>query len=537
MNGYKKFQLKSNSTESAITIALVFMLIHGFMFGFGWANDTSLLSGDRSASRDTTISYVFNIEKIGVETGVEIDNVKPDQSNSHVSDSTTQLDKRTLASGKNNTQASGSSSHIGTLILASSHNNIQKLDSIAYIDNRVLNADLNDSLALESAPGNSDRISDRILRSGHAGDYLIQGTILALGNRHLLVGLQLALSLLATLCFFALLKHSGFSVPTATLSTLFYLLLPGSLLPAHQLSSEALFIPSIIIACYLLVISSEKKGIDTAFVAGLLALSMAIFVRPQMILFPFLLLVIYYCFSLKKISTIVVTVIPISLLFTALWMAVVVTNDSHFSLGGENHSVYRSFHDTAEQMAMSGDFEFDSNAYQSRKMPAGDFAEIVADNSPSYIRQRTTSMINFFVNTGAYSLAVRHLDYFEKNKDDHYWQHLRARSGIHESILEILEGGPAFTILIIGSTLVWCLVLLSAVVGLSAFIADKNIKRFAKVLLLTLAAYQVTIVMLFSVGARWQHRSLIDFIIVILAIYGLKSLRHYLNARKLSTVY
>jgi len=218
-------------------------------------------------------------------------------------------------------------------------------------------------------------------------------------------------------------------------------------------------------------------------------------------------------------------------------MIFVVSNDRHFSLGGENHSIGRSFHDTAEQMAMSGDFEFDSNVYKSRKMPIGDFANIVADHSSSYIRQRTKSMINFVVNSGAYSLAVRHLNYFDNKRDGHYWQHLRARSGIHESIKEILRSGPAFAVLVIGTTLAWCLVVLFAVAGLPAFINDKNIKYFAKALLLTLAVYQVAIVILFSVGARWQHRSLIDFIIVILAVYGLKSLQQYLNSRKLSAVY
>jgi len=378
-------------------------------------------------------------------------------------------------------------------------------------------------------------IGGRILSSGHAGDYLIQGAILALSNRHVLVVLQLVLGLLSTLCFFALVKHSGFSVSTATVSTLFYLVLPGSLLPAHQLSTEALCIPSIIIACYLLVISSDHKGITMPFVAGLLALSLAIFVRPQLILFPFLLFIICFYFSGKKFSTLFLTVIPLSLLFSVVWMGVVVSNNGHFSLGGDDRSIGRSFHDTAEQMAISGDFEFDRNAYKSRTMPFDDFAEIVTDHTFSYLRQRTLSMINFAVNTGAYSLAVRHLEFFDEHKDMYYWQHLRARSGIYESLVEILKRGPGFGALIVGSTLAWCLVLVCAVVGLSAYIRDKNTTYFLKALLLSFAAYQVGIVLLFSVGARWQHRSLVDFIIVILAIYGLKALQQRVVAKKLNS--
>jgi len=213
MNQFEHSQLKSILTGSTITIIVVFLLVHGALFGFGLTNDNSLLSGDRSTARNATIAYVFDVEKIG--------DYKLALNNKHTS------------------------------------------DSIPHFGGRVLN-------------------------SGHAGDYLIQGSILALTNRHMLVLLQLALALISILCFFSLLKHSGFSVSTATVFTLFYLLLPGSLLPAHQLGSEALCIPCIIIACYLLVISSEHDGIDIAFIVGLLTLSVAIFVRPQLVLFPFL---------------------------------------------------------------------------------------------------------------------------------------------------------------------------------------------------------------------------------------------------------
>jgi len=462
----ERSQSKSRSVGSVIVISLIYLFVHGLLFGFDLVNGSSLLSGDRSTSRNATIAYVFDVEKIGG-------------------------------------------------------------DSAAIATNHATDAALS--------------FKDRVLGSGHAGDYFIQGVVLVFSNQYVLVLLQVVLGLISTLCFFALLRHFGFSVSTATVTTLFYLLLPGSLLPAHQLSTEAFCIPSLIIACYLLVISSEKKGISISFVAGLLALSLAIFIRPQLILFPFALFVVYFCFSVKKFSTVSMTVIPLSLFFSLIWMGVVVLNNGQFSLGGNDRSIGRSFHDTAEQMAMAGEFEFDDSAYKSRVMPFVDFVEIVADHTPSYLRQRMLSMINFSVNSGAYSLAVRHLEFFDEHKDMYYWQHLRARSGIYESFIQILKQGPGFSTVIIGSTLAWCLIMVFAFIGLKAFIKNTKTKNFAKALLLSLAAYQVGIVLLFSVGARWQHRSLVDFIIVILAVYGLKVLQQYLGlnkvkAKKLSAV-
>jgi len=391
---------------------------------------------------------------------------------------------------------------------------------------------LGNSTATTQTPASMPKIGDRILNSGHAGDYLIQGVIIKLSNSHVLVIFQMLLALASTLCLFSLLRIFNFSEKYATGATLFYLLLPGSLLPAHQLCSEALFIPCAIIGCYLLIVASNKKGIDLALVAGLLLLSVTIFVRPQLILFPFVLAAIYLFFSEKKLSTIMKTVMPLSLLFSMVWVGFVISDNGRVTFGGEDRSIGMTFHNTAEQMAMSGDFEFDANAYQTKSMLLSDFARIVIENPYSYLRQRAISMVNFVVNPGAYSLVVRHLKYINKNDDRYYWQHLRARAGIYESFIEILKRGPLFTLLIFSTMLIWCMVLVAAVVGLLPFIKDKTVGWFAKSLLLSLAVYQIGTVMLLSVGARWQQRSLLDFIVIVLALYGLKMLQQRFSRKK-----
>jgi len=440
-------QLSANYISSIVAILLVFIIVHGLLIGFGPDNEEALLSADRSSSRNATIAYVFDVEKLG---------------------------------------GNSESPQVGPI--------------------------------LKSVPP----FGDRVFTSGHAGDYFISGAIIKLASTNALVLSQLLLALLSTFCVFVLLIYFGFSVHCATLATVFYLLLPGSLLPPHQLGSEAWFIPCAIIGCYLLIVSSHKDGVDKALVAGLLLFSIAIFVRPQLTLFPFWVFVLYWLFSAKKLHVLLSTILPLSLLFSVIWVILVVSNDTRFTLGAEDRGVGMTFYDTAEQMAMSGEIDFDNEAYKSRTMPLADFAKIVLDNPYSYLRQRSISMINFFVNTGSYSLVVHHLKYIEKNNNKSYWQELRARAGIYESLVEIVKRGPMFALLIISTTLVWCVVLFFAVIGLLPFKRDKSIGWFAKSLLFSLAAYQVAVVALLSVGARWQQRSLIDFVIIILSLYGLK---------------
>ena len=456
MNYLANSQSKSHLTSSIVTIFLVFTVVHGLLIGFGLVDKDSLLSGDRANSRNATIAYVFDNEKIGRNT--------------------TSLETRSTANPM---------PHIG----------------------------------------------ERILKSGHAGDYLISGAIIKLTNTNILVLFQLLLALLSTYCEFALLIYFGFSAKSATLATLFYLLLPGSLLPPHQLSSEALFIPCTIISCYLLIISSKKNRIDMAFVSGLLLFSVAIFVRPQLTFYPVLLVIIYLLFSAKEPKTILLTILPFSLLFSAIWMIFVVSNEGSFTFGGEDRSVGMSFYATAEQMAMFGEFDFDSDAYKTKSLPFDKFGRIVIDNPYSYMRQRFISMTNFVVNPGTYSLVVRHLNYIDRNNDGYFWQHLRARAGIYKSLVEILKRGPVFALLIVSTTLIWCLIVSLAIVGLVQFIKNKNIGMFAKSLLLSLAVYQVAVVTLLSVGARWQHRSLVDFLIIILALHGLIKVQSYFSLK------
>ena len=125
--------------------------------------------------------------------------------------------------------------------------------------------------------------------SGNPGDYVIQGAILTAFNQHVVVVLQLALSFVAILCVFKLTNLLTGSVRMATVASMVYLLLPGSLIQPHHLVSEALFNPLVAIASYLLIVSVEKRTYGKTFIFGLLALSVAIFVRPQLMLFPFVL--------------------------------------------------------------------------------------------------------------------------------------------------------------------------------------------------------------------------------------------------------
>jgi len=435
MSFFSHTQLNASVLRSIVTILPVFIVVHGLLFGFGLVNEGSSLSADRSTSRNATIAYVFDVEKVG---GI---------------------------SAKQET-----------------------------------------SLIFKPM---SD-IADRIVAAGHAGDYIISGAIIKLTNTNTLMLFQILLALLSIFSFLALLSFLGFSNKSATLATLFYLLLPGSLLAPHQLGSEAWFIPCAIVGCYLLVISSNKSGVNIAFVAGLMFFSIAIFVRPQLTLFPFLLVVWYVLFSSKKLNNILMTVLPVSLLFSAIWMFFVVSNEGRFSVGAQDRGIGMTFYDTAEQIALSGAIDFDSDAYKTRSMPLSDFVQLVIDNPYSYLRQRAISVVNYLVNSGANSLVVHHLNLIDNNSSKHYWQELRARAGLYESLVEIVKRGPIFALLIISTTLIWCLVVALAIVGLWPFIKDKNIGWFAKSLLLSLAAYQTAVVALLSVGARWQQRSLID---------------------------
>lgn len=386
---------------------------------------------------------------------------------------------------------------------------------------------------IESASEQS--VFDRVLASGHPGDYVIQGVFLSLFNQHLLVALQVALSFAGVLCLFKLTNLLSRSTKLSALATAIYLLLPGSLIQPHQLVSEALFNPLVAISAYLLVCSIENDFHRKTFLYGLLALSIAVFIRPQLMLFPFVLAAILTIWNAQHWRFILVTVIPVSFLLVGAWTALVIGVEGEPSIGGKDRSVGIAFYKTVERMAVAGEFELDADAYPDKSMPTSDFLKIIADNPVIYIRQRITGTINYVANPGTYSLAAHHLQILDGQGDTTYWGEMRDRSGIAGTISQILARGPLFVILILGSAVIWGLVLLVAFAGLFPFIKDRNVSSAAKAILIGLVVYQTGIVMALSVYGRWQQRTPIDFVIVILLVFGVQLMAKRITGKNVAT--
>ncbi len=203
---------------------------------------------------------------------------------------------------------------------------------------------------------------NRVIEAGYPGDYILQGILYSAGGASYVILFQLALSLLSVFVLFQFARLLNQPPSYAFLAVLLYLFLPGSLILPHQLAGEALYIPFIIIGFYLIVRYFEMGSPVMMLVGGLLFITLAIFVRQQLLLYPYLLIAIVILLHRNNAKRDVVAIAIICIALPMSWLFYSQSQTDGVSLGNKNVTVGSGFSKTAKRMAVVGDFTSDKNA-------------------------------------------------------------------------------------------------------------------------------------------------------------------------------
>jgi len=185
---------------------------------------------------------------------------------------------------------------------------------------------------------NADRAGERLevikgfgraLRSGDAlayaashgivGDWLPQAALYLAGGQSFVIAAQLVLALLSVLWVLELGQRVGLDGRAATLAAAIYALLPHSLVFPHQLASEAIFVPLVILSFRLA--SGAGSG---------LAIGAATLVRPITMLWPFI-----HAFARRPWQAYLV----LALLPLFAWMSFMLVATGEFSMGRSGHDL------------------------------------------------------------------------------------------------------------------------------------------------------------------------------------------------------
>ena len=379
-------------------------------------------------------------------------------------------------------------------------------------------------LTLEPGAESNSTILSRIFESGNPGDYIIQGLLFSVGDRHLVVTFQLLLTFISIYCVYFFVIILRRSPAYAMAGAVIYTLLPGNLIIPHELASESLFTPIVVIGFFMLIYYVEKKPRTWVLATGLLLLTAANFVRPQLGLYPFVLIVIFAACYHQQWKRHVALILVISFSIPAGWGLYSFSNTGNFNSGGKNHGPGIAFYKTAKRMSTNGDYPFDPTAYPSGKMSVKEIAAEVIKHPFPFLKLKTTEALVLIINPGTYSVAAHHFNLLAGAGDTAFWKELRDREGITGMALEIFRRGPALIAVIFAGTLVWCLILLGTLIGGITFLRERISTTASKAILVSYLFYGLIIVLVSS-ETRWTHRNPVEFVIVILFITGLQKLQ------------
>lgn len=376
---------------------------------------------------------------------------------------------------------------------------------------------------LEPGAESDSTILSRIFESGHPGDYILQGLLLGIGDRHLVVTLQLLLAFISIICVYFFVIILRRSPAYAMTGAVIYMLLPGNLIIPHELASESLFTPSVVVGFFMLIYYVEKQPHIWVLVSGLLLLTAANFIRPQLGLYPFVLIVIFAACYRQQWKRHVALVLLISFSIPACWGLYSYSHTDNISPGGKNHGPGIAFYKTVKRMSVNGEFPFEPSAYPDGKMSVRELAAEVIQHPLSFLKLKATEALVLIINPGTYSLAAHHFGLLAGARDTAFWKELRDREGITGMVLEIFKRGPVLIAVIFAGTLAWCLILLGALIGGLAFSRGRVSSTASKAILVSYLFYGLMIVMVSS-EVRWTHRNPVEFVIVIFFIVGIQKL-------------
>ena len=373
---------------------------------------------------------------------------------------------------------------------------------------RFLNADraagrLQVILGLPAAALKGETLS-YIAAHGIPGDWLPQGLIYLLGGQYLLIAFQVALALMSVAWVRDIGRHVGLSEPSAAGAALLYGLLPHTLAFPHQLASEALFVP-------LVVLAFRASGLRTGAAIGLATL-----VRPITMLWP-LIHVFAHCERRRYLALACAPLL--------LWMSFVFVASGEFSMGRSGHDLGTNLYWRLQRIG-----ERLSPAERPRERPAGERRASLGDYvaftmvHPMLTAEfavRDMAVMGF--KSGIERVVLDYLDLYPDRRaelqDANGGWRPRVDRGGAAALMELATSQPALVATAAAGALAFTLLMLLAVYGAARWArgADR----------LALVAFVVYIFVTVQAvdAAQSRLRAGAEFAICLLAVAGWTELR------------
>ena len=366
---------------------------------------------------------------------------------------------------------------------------------------RFLNADrAEERIAAVQGFGQALRSGDpAAYLAGHGivGDWLPQALVYAAGGQYLVISLQVLLALASVLWVREIALRVGLDERRAGAAALLYALLPHTLVLPHQLASEALFAPLVVLAIRL----GQR---------GALALGLATLIRPQTLLWPFIHAPRNWRFAAVALAPLLG------------WMMFILLATGELSMGRSGHDLGHNLHDRMQRMAAT--LPADERPAPGSTASPGEYFAFVARHPLLAAKHSGRDLAALAFKSGIERVTLDYLELFPESRaalqaSSGGWRAAVEQQGFAAALGALVRAQPGLVLSSAVSALAFTAFMALALHGALA------LRRNREALLLALFVLYVFATAQAVDAAQSRHRAPAEFALCVLAAAGWAELR------------
>lgn len=365
-----------------------------------------------------------------------------------------------------------------------------------------------------------DQANAVILKYSQPGDYVLHTWLYRLGGFPAILLMQMGVALGTLLATMSLARLLGATPQAAAVAGMLFVLLPGSIISPHLLTTETFFTACFLIGCLLLAAGMQRSSIGMLWLA-VLPWAIGAFIRPQgMIFMPVAVAMIAVWHPSLRRAAFLSAALCV-LLFPGLWLLWRQSLTGEVGMGESDADLGVSFRIRAHRVLnLLGitDWAAQDQVLVPR-MSAQEFFSLFAQHPLGFLKTYVSDLINVALNPGANAVFGHYLKLFPTTTDPHFWKLLMDREGISGVLGGIGANGLGYVAAFFVLGAIHGLVVVSAALGIWRGLRDPATRR-VNVLVFTMTLMALAVIFIAGL-VRWAHRAPAEPLMAAFAGIGL----------------
>lgn len=384
------------------------------------------------------------------------------------------------------------------------------------------------------AAGSLQELGAHLASHGIVGDYAFHALLYGIGGKFAIVAVQIALGLLAGFAVYRLAGQLGLSAGASGAAMILYLCMPHSLVFPHQLVSEALHVPLLIVSTWLLAETLHRPTVRLVCISAL-CLGVATLIRPITLLWPAVAVLALWIRGRVGEGVLygALAALPVIVWMSFIWM-----QTGTLGLGESSHSMEHNLYERVRRIASTlppaeqSEVRAEYLGSPARKLGPVAYLQFGVEHPLPFLRHVSRDAMTFFGKSGVERIT---LDYLAGDRD------VRALQNPKTGWRRQLElHGPLFTarylwdtlgatlIVSIAAALAMLALFVLALIGAAHFVRRWREIRTPEVVTGWLLTSLVVYTFVFSLvvdAVQSRQRAPAEFAVVLLAVCGYGALR------------